>query len=288
MKDKTVLSIAARMADVNGCAVEQLPWEQGGGFYRVWRLTGWRGSFILKESCPTELEIYGAVSGRSFALPAFFGSTVWRGKPWILIEDIRGESLSVCTRAALTAALDSMIELQGLYWTLPVHLGESVQSSLPLRTARRRYIPGIMLRRAFDLSIEAYRSAAVTLCHDDMLPQNVFYDGWRAVLLDWEYAGMLPWPVMLARLLAHTSSNGATPFYMSAEDKSFALDYYFEHFIAARGVSRADYDRTMKLFIFYELTEWIYVYRKGHRARDGLYRYYFAAARDEAKEILFG
>ena len=107
------------------------------------------------------------------------------------------------------------------------------------------------------------------------------------MFIDWEEAGVLPYPCMLARLLAHGSEHGETPFYMAAEDKAFALDYYYQHLIKDKGISYEEYRRAMALFIFYELTEWVYVYRKYHKKPDDLYEYYRANAQNAAKEIAF-
>jgi hypothetical protein len=45
---------------------------------------------------------------------------------------------------------------------------------------------------------------------------------------------------------------------MTREDHQFALDYYYEKLIRPRGISRAEYDRTMDLFFLKEYSEWIY------------------------------
>ena len=286
MLEKTVLGIAARMIDIGGCRAEQIQWEEGGGAYRVWRIRGDGRSYILKNSSERELEVYRAISGKSPHVPLILGETLWRRKPWILMEDIQGKNLSHPTRRELTAAIDAVIELQRPLWGSAAALGESVEESLPLRRLRRRYLPGIGLRLAFDRAMREYVSVPVTLGHDDLLPQNVIVCDGRAVLIDWEYGGMLPYPVMLARLIAHGFENDVTPFHLSTEDKSFALDRYYDGLAHGKGITREEYDYTMDCFIFYEMTEWVYVYRKCLKRPDRLYEHYLAEARAMSKRIL--
>ena len=290
MQEKTVLRIASRMAGITEerYRAEQIEWEEGGGAYRVWRLTGDGQSFILKESSARELEIYRAMSGKSPHVPLVFGETVWRGKPWILMEDLQGKNLSDPTRDELALAVDALIDLQRPTWNSSGKLGESMEESLTLRRIRRRYLPGIGLKLAFDRVMREYRTAPTALGHDDLLPQNVLICGDRAVLIDWEYGGMLPYPVMLARLIAHGSETGLTPFHLGTGDKQFAIDRYYERFVRFMGVARGSYDYTMDCFLFYEMTEWVYVYRKTHKRPDEFYRSYLAEAKMLARGILKG
>lgn len=69
------------------------------------------------------------------------------------------------------------------------HRGE-----IPQRRLARGGIRGISGRVRF---------RAKGLCHDDLLPFNVLVSEDRAVLIDWEFAGILPSPASFARLIAH-------------------------------------------------------------------------------------
>ena len=57
--------------------------------------------------------------------------------------------------------------------------------------------------RAYEQYLQIYSDVPRTLCHDDLLPFNVLCAKERAVIIDWEYAGILPYPTSLARLIAH-------------------------------------------------------------------------------------
>ena len=62
---------------------------------------------------------------------------------------------------------------------------------------------------------------------------------------------------------------------MTEAGKTFAVQYYYDHLIAAKGIPQDEYRRAMALFRFYELTEWVYVYRKYRKKPDALFAFYY-------------
>ena len=97
----------------------------------------------------------------------------------------------------------------------------------------------------------------------------------RAVLIDWEYAGILPYPAPLARLIAHGEPHADAFFFMTDEDRQFAIEYYYAHFIAEKGIAYADYRRALDLFLLYEYCEWIMLgvkYEGADQMRHAQYR----------------
>ena len=115
------------------------------------------------------------------------------------------------------------------------------------------------MERVYDAYLEAYVSMPGSLCHDDLLPFNVLVNDDRAVLIDWEYAGILPYATSLARLIAHCEEDENAFFFMKNVDKAFAIDYYFEHLAFPMGISREVFDRHLQLCLFYDYCEWVYV-----------------------------
>lgn len=279
MKDETLLKLANRIHPLSpAAAVRRMAYEEGGGFYDAWRIADGAEAYLLKAAGENELSVYRRLGNRLDALPRCFGTTVYRNKTYILLEFVPGHDLMRCTRADLTRALDAMIALQDAFWGTKARIGRSVSRTLPRLKKRRAYLPEPQLRAAYDRFLALYPTLPRTLCHDDLLPFNLIVSDSRAVFIDWEEAGVLPYPAMLSRLLAHGSEHGETPFTMTAADKSFALDYYYEHLVKPKGVPRPDYDRAMALFRFFELTEWVYVYRKYNKKPDALYEYYLTQA----------
>ena len=57
------------------------------------------------------------------------------------------------------------------------------------------------------------------------------------MFIDWEFAGILPYPTSFARLIAHGEEDENTFFHMTAADREFAIDYYYEKLLAEQGIS---------------------------------------------------
>ena len=287
MQDKTLLKIASHIRTLSpDAAIQQMAYEEGGGSYSAWRITDGQEAYLLKAVAENELNVYHRLENRLDALPRFYGTHAYRNTAYILLEFVAGRNLMHCERADLIRVLDAMIELQDAFWDTKKRIGRSVSRTLPRLRRRRKYLPEPELRAAFDRFLAAYPTLPRTLCHDDLLPFNLIVGDERAVFIDWEEAGVLPYPAMLARLLSHGSEHGETPFFLTAADKAFALDYYYEHLLKPKGAPRADYDRAMALFRFFELTEWVYVYRKYDKKPDALYEYYLTQANTAALGVI--
>ena len=287
MQDRTLLKIADRIRPLTAsAAVRQMAYEEGGGAYSAWKIEDGTGAYLLKAAGENEFGVYRRLNNACDALPRFLGAASYYHKTYILLEFVAGRNLMRCQRADLVRALNAMIALQAAFWGTNKRIGRSVSRTLPRLRRRRAYLPEPELRAAYDRFLALYPTLPRTLCHDDLLPFNLIVSDDRAVFIDWEEAGVLPYPSMLARLLAHGSEQGETPFYMTAEDKAFALDYYYDSFIARKGIPREKYDLSMALFAFYELTEWVYVYRKYQKKSDDMYEYYQAQANTAALDVI--
>ena len=287
MLDQTLLRIANRIRPLSpAAAAERMAYEEGGGFYHAWKITDGPEAYLLKAVSENELTIYRRLGNRLDALPRCFGTTAYRNKTYILLEFVAGRSLMVCDRGDLIRVLDAMIALQDAFWDTRKRIGRSVSRTLPRLKKRRAYLKEPELRAAYDRFLALYPTLPRTLCHDDLLPFNLIVGDERAVFIDWEEAGVLPYPAMLARLLSHGSEHGETPFFLTAADKAFALDYYYERLLKPKGVPYDDYRRAMAMFTFYELTEWVYVYRKYNKKPDALYEYYLAQANTAALGVI--
>lgn len=288
MKDNTILTIASRIRPFSDAAiVYRMPWYDNTGFYHAWKIREGEDQYLIKRTdSPVELAVYQAVSSRTDVLPRFYGSTSFRNKTYLLLEFVEGHDMMHAARDDLQAVLHAMVRLQDSFWNEPESIGESFTDVLEKNLKRKSYLSEPMLLEAFDRFETQYRTVPRTLCHDDFLPFNLITGRGRTVFIDWEYAGILPYPVMLARLLAHTSTNGETPFFMTPEDRDYAIAYYYDNLIARHGIAYADYRKTLDCFLFFERLEWVYVYRKYNKKSDTLYRYELDAATHTAERIL--
>ena len=88
-------------------------------------------------------------------------------------------------------------------------------------------------------------------------PSMCFCSGDRAVLIDWEYALILPYPTSLARLIAHGEEDENAFFHMTQLDREFAIQSYFEYFIREKAIEYPEYRWTLDYFLLYEYCEWV-------------------------------
>lgn len=239
--------------------------KEDGAAYNVWKLSGGGKQYVLKEGKNYEAEVYTTFLSRQVGYaPALIACFEDEKKKFLLIEYVDGEDLCACNREKLKAALNTLIALQNDFWQDEKYatVGYTYEKDFASCLDRAKYLGDGELENAYGEFLEVYKSLPRTLCHDDLLPFNVLVKGECAVIIDWEYAGLLPYPLSIARLLAHAGEGEESFFKMREEDKAFAIEYYYQNFIKTRGISKEEYNRTMQAFLFYEYTEWIMLANK--------------------------
>ena len=234
--------------------------RETGEDYAVWRVTCAGRDHVLKPAKEMELEVYTVLLREAGpAVPRLYGTARAEGTDWLLLEYVPGEDLCRCTREKLTAAVDALADLQGRFWGRRDLDGVccTLEKSLAVRAGWREWLNDPALEAAYGEYLRRYALLPRTLCHDDLLPFNVLAGGSRAVLIDWEVAGMLPYPAPLARLLAHGTAEPDTLFFLTEEDREFALRYYYYCLPRERGISWEDYRRDLDYFTLAEYCEWV-------------------------------
>ena len=203
----------------------------------------------------------------------------------MLMEFFDGETMSQSTRKKLILALDALIQLQEKFWgnTDLADVGWTFEKRHAARKKRLTYMED--LSDAYKAYLEADKTVPRTLCNDDLLPFNVLVSTDRAVIIDWEFAGILPYPCALARLLAFGEENTDFMFQMTMEDKEFAVQYYYDNLIRNKGISWDEYIRTMKLFFFKEYSEWVYFARSSNDFTKPEYQKYYAKCKILARDL---
>ena len=269
--------------------ITQLKHEEDNELYQVWRIDTRDEIYILKEAKGDERYIYAAISGVcKNSVPKIYQAVTADEKTYLLMEYIDGEDLCRCDRKKLTLALDSLINMQKETWGMQEidGLENSFEKSLATRKNRGKYLGDPLLEEAYEKFLELYQSTPKALCHDDLLPFNIIVAEQNAYLIDWEIGGMLPYPTPFARLIAHTQEDENALFYMTAADKAFAIDYYYDKLLKEKGVIYQEWLHTLEYFLFYEYCEWVFVGNK-YQATDGeYYKKYLPIARKQASEIL--
>lgn len=262
----------------NPLSIAAFSHEDGEGEYAVWRVEYADCCYVLKRANPAEAECYT----RYLQNAAFAPRLIAKVNDYLLLEYIEGSNLMRCNRTALIAALDSMIEMQNDYWDTP-----KAQAKLESRKNRRQYLSNDLLEQAYDAYLRDCEQVSWTLCHDDLLPFNVIHAKDRAVFVDWEHAGILPYPASLARLIAHTEDKDDALFYMTAADVEFAINYYYQKLLKTRGIPYESYRRSLDLHLFYEYCEWVYVGNKFGDTTGELYKKYSVLTINMAKKLGF-
>ena len=274
--------------DSDSCIVTPFINEEDDSRYSVFHVMSPSGDFVLKPAKEYEKEVYETFfrGGRPYA-PKLYGSAEKDGTAWLLMEYVQGDDLRCCERESLIKVLDALISMQDEYWEKAEYYSAaySLEKSLPGREKRGRYLGSSVFEKIYSEYMDEYRRLHLTLCHDDLLPFNVIAGNERAVLIDWEYAGMLPYPTSLARLIAHGREEKDAVFHITQEDRSFAIDYYYNGLVQKHGIPYEDYRHTVDLFLFYEYCEWIMVANENKEYNEDYYQYSLKLAHDMAQKL---
>ncbi len=268
--------------------ITQLKREEDDSFYQVWRIDTDAGRYILKEAKAYESEVYHTILTRiGKNTPAIYQTAVIDEKTFLLMEYIQGEDLRKCSRHKLVLALDALISLQKETWESPVYanLGYSFDASFNGRQNRGKYLNDAELETVYKKFLEIYASVPRALCHDDLLPFNIIVSTDNAFLIDWEYGGILPYPTSIARLIAHGEDTEDALFYMTQEDKEFAIGYYYDNLLKDRGITYVEWRNTIEYFLFYEYCEWVFVGNKYENIDNEYYIKYLPLAKRQAHRI---
>ena len=246
--------------------------EEDTSEYEVWLVSAGEQKYVLKKAKGREMAVYAEFFAEETAgAPRLLGSC----GDYFLMEYVQGEDLCRCDRARLSLALDALIALQDRYWA---YADGFFADSLAHRRKRGEYLGDAELEQAYGKFLDLYERLPRTLCHDDLLPFNVLVSEEKATIIDWECAGILPYPTSLARLIAHGTGEADAFFYMTEADRAFAIDYYYENLIRGKGIPYADYRRALDYFLLYEYCEWIMLGNKYPDADMTRYHFYLEKA----------
>ena len=202
------------------------------------------------------------------------------------MEYVEGTDLIHAEREPLRLALNALIAAQDEYWErrdLDVSQGfAEVKAAV---TRRLRYLESPLLERAYHRFLAVYDNLPRSLCHGDLLPFNVLANEKRAVLIDWEGSGMLPYLTSFARLIAHGSEEEGNFFYLKEGDRAFAITYFYESLAKKHRISYETYRHDLDCFLFYEYCEWVMVGNR-YGNKDERFRYYLEKATSFAPSLL--
>ena len=255
----------------------------------VWLVDNGCTKYVLKQAKAYEIDAYHCFfSDRQPYIPSFFGACHYNGQEYFITEFFAGTDLRVCDRKRLTLVLDALAEMQNEFWerTELYDACVTMEKALEGIENRGKYLGSELLEKVYRKFEGVFRETPRSLCHDDLLPINVLVNNERAVFIDWEYGGVLPYMGAFARLIAHGRENKDYYFYMSAEDRDFAIAYYFDAVAKQHGISQGEFCRTLEYFLFYEYCEWVMLGNRYDSHDDERFGYYLNLAEQLAKRLV--
>ena len=268
--------------------LRQFKAEEDGCPYSVWHVQTETEDYVLKRAKGLETEVYRSFfpTKKPYA-PALIDTAAYQNDRYLLLEYCPGRDLRRCDRERLILALDALGAMQDEFWQREelYDAACTLEKSIKAIENRGRWLGSERLETVYEKFIQVYRQTPRSLCHDDLLPFNVLVDE-RAVLIDWEYGGVLPYPGPLARLIAHGREDEKAFFYMTCADREFAIDYYYRICAEKHGISYEEYRRTLDWFLFYEACEWIMLGNRYDQRGDERYAYSLRQAEDLADRLL--
>ena len=285
MKKETIAKLLNKILNEKvSFELECFPFEESKGFYKnIYKIITHSKTYVLKKAKSYELDIYKNTTGLP-SIPKFYGSYRYYGHDYILFEFVKGHNVMKMDRNILIKVVDAIIAIQDKCWMKKETFGQPLESAIESRYKRLSYLPD-ELKETYEEYIDCFKKTPVTFSHEDLLPFNVLINDKDVSFIDLEIGGVLPYPTMLARLIAHTNEDKKAMFYLSKEDYQFAIEYYYSNFIKNKGISYDEYIKTINLFIFNELIEWIYVYKKYNYSTNNFYNGYYQKALQKIEEL---
>lgn len=274
--------------DPKNASVTAFKNAEDGSEYDVWKILINNNPFVLKKAKEYESEVYTLfLKGIDYGVPYFYNSVCINDSEYFIMEYVNGVDLCKCNRENLKKALDSLIYLQDRFWgnTALGDAGYSYEKSLQSRIDRGKYLNDAELQSEYARFLSLYSTLPRTLCHDDLLPFNLLVSDKGAVIIDWEFAGILPYLSSLVRLIAHGTNDISDLFYMTDMDKTFAAEYYYNNLAKHKGIDRHEYERALDYFLLYEYCEWVMVGNKYGQTNSERYKRYYSKAIEHARRL---
>ena len=285
--EEIIREILAQMGIGSQALVTAFRHEEDDEDYAVWKIKE-NDMFCPEKAHEQTLEIYQAcLFDFDGGAPRLYKSLKFQSNVYLLTEFLEGHDLRKCDRESLTAVLNALIYLQNQYWERRDLESAGFGFAAVCRDGKNGGIP-LVTRIWSGLTSASCRfmpkspgpCATMTCC-----PSMCFCSGDRAVLIDWEYALIMPYPTSLARLIAHGEEDENAFFHMTQLDREFAIQYYFEHFIRKKRIEYLEYRRTLDYFLLYEYCEWVAIGVQYGETDSERYQQYFAKAKEYLKKL---
>lgn len=192
----------------------------------------------MKKSDDREIGVYEKfLTDKNLPVPKLEGWTCANKTKWILIEYIAGADLRVFNKEMALGCADSLSRIFNMYWqqdsfeenklddrferywTRINKRAECLKNELTLTSAYRTFL---------DRQLVCPR----TLCNGDFLQCNAIDSDNGIILIDWAFAGIMPYSLDVARLIVHGSEKSFPfPFYMTDEYRKIFIRGLYDNLV---------------------------------------------------------
>lgn len=259
--------------------------------YSVYRIDVESETFVLKKTEENEVFIYETfLEGKNLSVPKMFGHTVEDEAHWILIEYVRGEDLKKFSERIALNSADSLSKIFNMYWMEErfdeFKLDERFDRYYGRITKRAECLKNDdKLAQAYKIFLKRQLTCPRTLCNGDLMQVNGIDNEARVVIIDWSFAGIMPYSLDIARLIAHGAEKD-DPLYMTDELRTLFTSSLY-HKLNKTALTYDQYCMDIKLAMLNECIEFIeYNLNNPGEKRGHYYDYYFNRANKLAGEIL--
>lgn len=262
--------------------------------YDVYKIMSNGETYVLKKSDGAEVAVYrDFLAGYGFKVPEYLGSGQFDGKTWLLMEYIEGEDLREFTGEMAYGCADSITAVMNAYWQRDEQEFVSKKRDKRFEKYWKRINKRAkcleeepLLRQAYSVFLQRQLTCPRTLCNGDFLQYNAIERKGEIYIIDWAFAGIMPYSLDVARLIAHGTEDRRTfPFYMVDEYREIYVRKVYEKLW--KKPDWEQYIKDIKLSLlneYIEFIEWDLSHPK--EERDGVFAYYYEQAQKAAEEIM--
>lgn len=252
--------------------------------YNVYKITSGEQTHILKKSDENEIAVYEKfLADKDLPVPRLEGWACVDKTMWILIEYIAGPDLRMFNKDMALGCADSLSRIFNMYWQ-----NDSFEEN-KLDNRFERYWKRInkraeclkqepKLASAYRIFLDRQLVCPRTLCNGDFLQCNAINSDDGIVLVDWAFAGIMPYSLDIARLIAHGSERFFPfAFYMTDEYRKIFMKGVYDKLL-----DKPDYKQFVWDVILSCLNECIEFIESelndGAIERDEVFTYYYNSA----------
>lgn len=202
--------------------------------YNVYKIKATNQTYILKKSDDSEIGIYEKfLVNKNLPVPKLEGWTCINKTNWILLDYIDGVDLRAFNKNLAYGCADSLSHIFNMYWQENCFEKNKLDNRFEKYWSRINkrsecLINEQKLSSAYKVFLDRQLVCPRTLCNGDFLQCNAIENHNSIFLIDWAFAGIMPYSLDMARLISHGSENYFPfPFYMTDEyRKIFVKNIY--------------------------------------------------------------